>query len=80
DAQWNQIVPVVPFVALPGTRSRHDLGTPVLCRSGFVYVFYCGRLWRELEVRQDGECTTYHDIDVPMFREGQDLCDDYRLA
>ncbi|MBH8613259.1 hypothetical protein I4N56_021840, partial [Pseudomonas mohnii] len=26
DAQWNQIVPVVPFVALPGTRSRHDLG------------------------------------------------------
>ncbi|WP_448646703.1 hypothetical protein [Pseudomonas mohnii] len=80
DAQWNQIVPVVPFVALPGTRSRHDLGTPVLCRSGFVYVFYRGRLWRELEVRQDGECTTYHDIDVPMFREGQDLCDDYRLA
>jgi len=80
EAQWNQIVPVLPFTALPGTSSRDDLGTPVLCRSGYVYVFYRERLWRELEVRQDGELTTYRDIDVQAYREPHEFCTDYRMA
>src|SRR5690606_8974849 len=37
--QWNQIVPVVPMTALPGCRSEQDLGTPVVVRGGFIYVF-----------------------------------------
>ncbi|KAA0996898.1 hypothetical protein FQ192_03770 [Pseudomonas sp. ANT_J12] len=80
ETQWNQIVPILPFVALPGTRSRHDLGTPVLCRSGYVYVFYRDRLWRELEVRQDGELTTYRDIDLQAYRQDPALSIDYRQA
>lgn len=80
ETQWNQIVPILPFVALPGTRSRHDLGTPVLCRSGYVYVFYRDRLWRELEVRQDGELTTYRDIDLQAYRQDPALSLDYRQA
>ncbi|MEO6679876.1 MAG: toxin VasX [Pseudomonas sp.] len=80
EAQWNQIVPILPFVALPGTRSRHDLGTPVLCRSGYVYVFYRDRLWRELEVRQDDELTTYRDIDLQAYRLNQAFSSDYRQA
>ncbi|MEB0047700.1 MULTISPECIES: toxin VasX [unclassified Pseudomonas] len=80
EAQWNQIVPVIPFTALPGTRSRYDLGTPVLCRSGYVYVFYRDRLWRELEVRQDDELTTYHDIDLQAYRQQDGFSDDYRLS
>ncbi|TWD49389.1 toxin VasX [Pseudomonas sp. SJZ131] len=80
EAQWNQIVPILPFAALPGTRSKYDLGTPVLCRSGYVYVFYRDRLWRELEVRQDDELTTYRDIDLQAYRQDQQLSNDYRQA
>ncbi len=80
EAQWNQIVPVLPFAALPGTRSQYDLGTPVLCRSGYVYVFYRDRLWRELEVRQDDELTTYRDIDLQAYRLNHEFSSDYRQA
>lgn len=80
EAQWNQIVPVLPFAALPGTRSKYDLGTPVLCRSGYVYVFYRDRLWRELEVRQEDELTTYRDIDLQAYRLDQTFSTDYRQA
>ncbi|MFJ7797939.1 toxin VasX [Pseudomonas sp. NPDC096950] len=80
EAQWNQIVPILPFAALPGTRSKYDLGTPVLCRSGYVYVFYRDRLWRELEVRQDDELTTYRDIDLQAYRLNQAFSSDYRQA
>ncbi|MHC8352708.1 toxin VasX [Pseudomonas sp. RT4P38] len=80
EAQWNQIVPILPFVALPGTRSRYDLGTPLLCRSGYVYVFYRDRLWRELEVQQDDELTTYRDIDLQAYRQSDGFSGDYRQA
>lgn len=80
EVQWNQIVPILPFAALPGTRSHYDLGTPVLCRSGYVYVFYRDRLWRELEVQQDGELTTYRDIELQAYRQNHELSGDYRQA
>jgi hypothetical protein len=80
EVQWNQIVPILPFVALPGTRSHYDLGTPVLCRSGYVYVFYRDRLWRELEVQQDDELTTYRDIDLEAYRQSDGFSSDFRLA
>lgn len=80
ETQWNQIVPILPFAALPGTRSKYDLGAPVLCRSGYVYVFYRDRLWRELEVRQDDELTTYRDIDLQAYRLNQAFSSDYRQA
>ncbi|ARU87302.1 hypothetical protein [Pseudomonas sp. M30-35] len=67
--QWNQIVPVVPMTALPGSKSFYDLGTPVSVRSGFIYVFYRNALWRELEVRIEGDKTTYHDINVERYRQ-----------
>jgi len=80
DAQWNQIVPIVPFVALPGAYSAHDHGAPVLCRAGFIYVFLEGRLWRELEVRVEDEQTTYHDIDLNRYRMGDEIEPGPRLA
>jgi hypothetical protein len=80
DRQWNQIVPVLPFVALPGISSAQDHGTPVLCRPGYFYVFIDGRLWRELEIRLADERTTYHDIELDKFRVGDDYADDARLA
>ncbi|CAM3154290.1 hypothetical protein BZK31_10925 [Pseudomonas floridensis] len=69
DAQFNQVVPVLPFVALPGSKSAYDLGTPVLARAGYIYVFYRQTLWRELEVRIAESATTYHDVDVARFRQ-----------
>ena len=80
DGQWNQIVPVVPFVALPGTNSTQDKGTPVMCRAGFIYVFLDGRVWRELEVRVEDEQTTYHDVDFNHYRFGDHIDPGPRLA
>lgn len=71
DVQWNQIVPVLPFVSLPGSKSAYDYGTPVLARAGFIYVFYKGKLWRELEVRILEGKTTYHDVDIAHYRQGK---------
>ncbi|POD75893.1 hypothetical protein BKM17_12885 [Pseudomonas syringae group genomosp. 3] len=69
DAQFNQIVPVLPFVALPGSKTVYDLGTPVLARAGYVYVFYQQKLWRELEIQVSETGNTYHDIDVARYRQ-----------
>ncbi|MFS2196860.1 hypothetical protein ACCD02_32610, partial [Pseudomonas sp. Pseusp88] len=69
DAQWNQLVPVLPFVSLPGAKSADDHGTPVLARPGFVYVFYQGKAWRELEVRLTDGKTTYHDVNIARYRQ-----------
>lgn len=68
--QWNQLVPVVPMTALPGSKSCYDLGTPVSLRNGYVYVFYRGKLWRELEVRNTESGVTYHDVRVTSYRQG----------
>ncbi|GAO93504.1 hypothetical protein PSA5_12325 [Pseudomonas syringae pv. actinidiae] len=69
DAQFNQIVPVLPFVALPGSKTVDDMGTPVLARAGYVYVFYQEKLWRELEIQVSENGNTYHDIDVARYRQ-----------
>lgn len=71
DAQWNQLVPVLPFVSLPGSKSLQDYGVPVLARSGFIYVFYQEKLWRELEVEINDGQTTFRDIDIAHFRRGK---------
>jgi hypothetical protein len=68
--QWNQIVPVVPMTALPGCKSIYDLGTPVSLRNGYLYLFYRGKLWRELEVRNSESGVTYHDVRVASYRQG----------
>ncbi len=68
--QWNQLVPVVPMTALPGSKSSYDLGTPVSLRNGYVYVFYRGKLWRELQVRNSESGVTYHDVRVTSYRQG----------
>ncbi|WP_017709162.1 hypothetical protein [Pseudomonas syringae] len=69
DAQFNQIVPVLPFVALPGSKTVDDMGAPVLARAGYVYVFYQEKLWRELEIQVSETGNTYHDIDLARYRQ-----------
>ena len=69
QAQLNQIVPIVPCTPLPGIQNPSDLGVPVMVRSGYIYVFYNSKLWRELEVRFTDQGTRFHDIDVASYRE-----------
>lgn len=73
--QDNLIVPIVPMTQ---TIDRNDYATsspvkemtemtrnnPILCRPGWLYVFMAGKLWRELEIRQNQTTgnTTYHDV------------------
>lgn len=78
--QWNQIVPVVPMTALPGSKSEQDLGTPVVVRGGFIYIFYRNKLWRELEVREADGKTTYHDVNLARYRQGTSLRSGIRRA
>ncbi|UXJ52215.1 hypothetical protein [Pseudomonas citronellolis] len=80
DAQWNQVVPVLPLTALRGAKSPYDLGAPVLCRPGYLYVFYRDKLWRELEIRTDSDKTLFHDIDVARYRTGQGFKPEVRQA
>ncbi|EPN63599.1 hypothetical protein A244_02035, partial [Pseudomonas syringae pv. actinidiae ICMP 18807] len=55
--------------ALPGSKTVDDMGTPVLARAGYVYVFYQEKLWRELEIQVSETSNTYHDIDVARYRQ-----------
>lgn len=80
EAQLNQIVPVVPCTALPSIKQQDNSGIPVLVRSGYIYVFVWGKLWRELEVRFTEEGTRYFDIDVAAFRNEHGFASGRRVA
>ncbi|SDS98996.1 hypothetical protein SAMN05216198_3348 [Halopseudomonas litoralis] len=80
EAQLNQIVPVVPCTALPSITQQDHSGIPVLARSGYIYVFAWGKLWRELEMRFTEQGTRYFDIDVAAFRDEQGFVEGKRTA
>lgn len=80
--QLNLIVPVVPMTiikdkfSLNGKLSEYNklIATdPVLCRTGWIYLYYHGKLWRELHIQQNiatGE-TTYHDVRLEFEENGK---------
>src|SRR5690606_15592359 len=53
---------------------------PVMVRSGYIYVFYNSKLWRELEVRFSDQGTQFHDIDVASYREAKGFKSGKRVA
>ena len=72
NGQWNRIWPIVPLTALhdanpePGQPSENV----VPLRSGFIYIFRSGKLWRELEVGQvDTGKPVFRDVRLSDFRE-----------
>ncbi len=72
NGQWNRIWPIVPLTALhdanpePGQPSENVV--PV--RSGFIYIFRSGTLWRELEVGQvDTGKPGFRDVRLSDYRE-----------
>ncbi len=80
--QSNVICPVVPASLVENARPSPIEGkegnraiNSVLAktRTGYLYIFNHGKLWRELEIRQEeqeGKITTYHDVRLSAHREG----------
>jgi len=74
ERQWNCIVPVVPMSIMRGVSVNHQHREyPVHVRPGFIYLFYRGKLWRELEIRQREGQVTYHDVRLSDFRRGNNF-------
>lgn len=72
ERQWNCIVPVVPMSIMRGVSVNHQHREyPVHVRPGFIYLFYRGKLWRELEVRQGEGQVSYHDVRLSDFRRSE---------
>lgn len=81
ERQWNCIVPVVPMSTMLGISANHQHREyPVHVRPGFIYLFYRGKVWRELEIRQAEGQVTYHDVRLSDFRNGDRFRDGARTA
>jgi hypothetical protein len=68
DGQKNQVAAVVPLALLRSGVRMDDGGVPVVSRPGYLYVFFRGALWRELEIRQTEQGTFYHDVNLQSWR------------
>ncbi len=85
--QCNVICPIVPASLVENARpsqysdshiaeshsDRANNSVLAKARPGFFYIFINGRLWRELEIKQEeqeGKLTTYHDVRLSAYREG----------
>ncbi|MCQ4263171.1 hypothetical protein CXK91_07445 [Stutzerimonas stutzeri] len=81
ERQWNCIVPAVPMSTMLGISANHQHREyPVHVRPGFIYLFYRGKVWRELEIRQAEGQVTYHDVRLSDFRNGDRFRDGARTA
>jgi len=81
ERQWNCIVPVVPMSTMLGISANHQHREyPVHVRPGFIYLFYRGKVWRELEIRQAEGQVNYHDVRLSDFRNGDRFRDGARTA
>lgn len=81
ERQWNCIVPVVPMSTMLGISANHQHREyPVHVRPGFIYLFYRGKVWRELEIRQAEGQVTYHDVRLSDFRNSDRFRDGARTA
>lgn len=83
--QWNRVCPIIPVTRLHA--HNPPLGAPkshlAPLRSGYVYIFQQGRLWRELEVSPAGsDAQIFRDIRISDYRNpGQaGLTEDRRPA
>ncbi|MFH4817448.1 hypothetical protein [Vibrio alginolyticus] len=61
--EWdNVLVPVRPLAYLDGSKDKAKASD---LRGGFLYVFWKGKLWREMAINEKGY---YQDVDVEYYR------------
>ncbi len=63
--EWDTVI--IPIKPLGYINKQRDRRQADLLRPGYVYVFWQGRLWRELEVNRNN---SFRDIDVQAYRNG----------
>lgn len=69
-AHENILLPIVPMAWVRGMAldGKH-LTWPALARSGYLYLFRDGRLWRELKITWENNKPVFRDIRLPDHRD-----------
>ncbi|UTM59271.1 LysM peptidoglycan-binding domain-containing protein [Photobacterium sp. CCB-ST2H9] len=62
-AEWDNVL--VPVRALVYLSEKQDKANAADLKSGYLYIFWKGKVWRELEITPDGQ---YRDIDIVYYR------------
>ncbi|MDP5291695.1 hypothetical protein Q9290_05260 [Oceanimonas sp. CHS3-5] len=65
DYQLNTLLRLRPLAEMPPNEQYGSAGIGIL-RKGYLYVFFHGRLWRELEVDEHGRMS---DVDLDHYRQ-----------
>ncbi|HGO5292198.1 TPA: toxin VasX [Photobacterium damselae subsp. damselae] len=67
--QAYKLMACVPLVNMPALDIKEEGIAPV--RSGFLYLYYQGKVWREIVVssNKEGEQPTFQDIDLSQYRD-----------
>ncbi|MFT6917228.1 MAG: hypothetical protein ACJAWL_003585 [Motiliproteus sp.] len=71
--QDNVLLPVIPLSALPVTNPHSDDNGLVITRPGFLYLFWEGRLWREIAISLEGDSPRYRDVRLADYRQVNSL-------
>ncbi|MFT5722287.1 MAG: hypothetical protein ACI9W6_002613 [Motiliproteus sp.] len=71
--QDNVLLPVIPLSALPVTNpysvDNADDNGLVITRPGFLYLFWEGRMWREIAISLEGDSPRYRDVRLGDYRQ-----------
>lgn len=79
-AQHNLVVPVVPLTWLPCYRPAEADNAIGACRSGYLYLFYQGKAWREIRVDTGENGYEFTDVDLSAFRNSDGFTENRRSA
>ncbi|MGP7734230.1 hypothetical protein [Oceanimonas smirnovii] len=79
-AQHNLVVPIVPLTWLPCYRPSEADNAIGACRSGYLYLFYQGKAWREIRVDTGENGYEFTDVDLNAFRNSDGFIENRRPA
>ena len=80
QTQHNLVVPVIPLAFLPCYREAEVDKAIGACRNGYLYLFYQGKAWREIQVTSGDNGYEFKDIDLNAFRDSDGFTESRRSA
>lgn len=80
QTQHNLVVPVIPLAFLPCYREAEVDKAIGACRNGYLYLFYQGKAWREIQVTSGDNGYEFKDIDLNAFRDSDGFAESHRSA
>ncbi|WP_025821252.1 toxin VasX [Shewanella marina] len=73
EQQAYRLYPILPLSLLPTYEQDLDIKRRLApTRNGYLYVFYNGLAWREIEISSTQEQMIFKDIDLYQYREARD--------